>query len=78
MTLLIDEPASVLRQLEEISEAWAGDKPLPQMRFTLGTLTEACDPAVRLAVAQDPRGRSSGFFPGCRFMRRVEPSSGGL
>ncbi|NKG20516.1 bifunctional lysylphosphatidylglycerol flippase/synthetase MprF [Paeniglutamicibacter terrestris] len=62
MTLLIDEPASVLRQLEEISEAWAGDKPLPQMRFTLGTLAEARDPAVRLAVAQDPTGQILGFL----------------
>jgi lysylphosphatidylglycerol synthetase-like protein (DUF2156 family) len=41
----------VQQQLRAISEAWVGDKDLPEMRFTLGTLDEAEDPAVRLAKA---------------------------
>ncbi len=44
ITRLADEPASVRSQLEEISKAWVGDKSLPQIRFTLGTLEEAADP----------------------------------
>lgn len=62
LTALIDEPASVRSQLEEISHAWTGDKSLPEMRFTLGTLAEALDPAVRVALAEDARGRVQGFL----------------
>jgi lysylphosphatidylglycerol synthetase-like protein (DUF2156 family) len=62
LTALIDEPASVRSQLEEISHAWTGDKTLPQMRFTLGTLAEALDPAVRVALAKDAEGRIHGFL----------------
>lgn len=62
LTALIDEPASVHSQLEEISHAWTGDKSLPEMRFTLGTLAEALDPAVRVALAEDARGRVQGFL----------------
>ncbi|MFL4476333.1 bifunctional lysylphosphatidylglycerol flippase/synthetase MprF, partial [Paeniglutamicibacter sp. MACA_103] len=62
LTLLIDEPAEVRRQLEEISSAWVGDKSLPQLRFTLGTLAEAADPAVRVALAEDAAGEVQGFL----------------
>ncbi|WP_411733084.1 bifunctional lysylphosphatidylglycerol flippase/synthetase MprF [Paeniglutamicibacter sp.] len=62
LTLLIDEPAAVRRQLEEISSTWVGDKSLPQLRFTLGTLTEAEDPAVRVALAVDAHGQVQGFL----------------
>ena len=62
LTALIDEPAPVHRELEEISNAWAGDKSLPPMRFTLGTLAEAADPAVRVALAQDAHGHVQGFL----------------
>lgn len=60
-TVLIDEPAGVRAQLEEISRAWIGDKSLPQLRFTLGTLAEAADPAVRFALAEDADGEVQGF-----------------
>lgn len=62
MTLLADEPAEISRQLEEISKAWVGDKSLPQIRFTLGTLEEAADPQVKLALALDANGQVQGFL----------------
>jgi len=39
-----------------------GDKGLPEMGFTLGTLTEARDPEVRLALALSPKGDVDGFL----------------
>jgi len=62
LTRLQDEPWGVRAQLNAISEAWVGDKDLPEMRFTLGTLAEAEDPEVRLALAIDPRGNVDGFL----------------
>lgn len=62
LTHLQDEPWGVRAQLNAISEAWVGDKDLPEMRFTLGTLAEAEDPEVRLALAIDPRGNVDGFL----------------
>ena len=62
MTRLIDEPWGVVQQLRAISEMWVGDKGLPEMRFTLGTLVEAKDPEVRLALAISPQGDVDGFL----------------
>lgn len=62
MSMLADEPAESLRQLEEISKAWVGDKSLPQIRFTLGTLEEAADPQVKLALAENAAGDIQGFL----------------
>ncbi|WP_091226873.1 bifunctional lysylphosphatidylglycerol flippase/synthetase MprF [Microbacterium sp. 3J1] len=62
MTRLADEPWGVRQQLRAISEAWVGDKDLPEMRFTLGTLDEAEDPEVRLALALAPNGDVDGFL----------------
>ncbi|GAA1497810.1 bifunctional lysylphosphatidylglycerol flippase/synthetase MprF [Paeniglutamicibacter kerguelensis] len=62
VTRLADEPASVRSQLEEISKAWVGDKSLPQIRFTLGTLEEAADPMVKLALAENAQGEVQGFL----------------
>lgn len=50
------------QQLRAISESWVGDKGLPEMRFTLGTLQEAEDPEVRVALAFSPRGDVEGFL----------------
>ncbi|MGL3805985.1 bifunctional lysylphosphatidylglycerol flippase/synthetase MprF [Paeniglutamicibacter sp. R2-26] len=61
-TRLADEPASVRTQLEDISKEWVGDKSLPEIRFTLGTLQEAADPMVVLALAEDTRGEVQGFL----------------
>jgi lysylphosphatidylglycerol synthetase-like protein (DUF2156 family) len=62
MTRLADEPWGVRQQLRAISEGWVGDKGLPEMGFTLGTLAEAQDPEVRLALAVSPRGDVDGFL----------------
>ncbi|MBT2474474.1 DUF2156 domain-containing protein [Microbacterium sp. ISL-103] len=62
MTQLKAEPWGVQQQLRAISEAWVGDKDLPEMRFTLGTLDEAEDPEVRLALALAPNGDVDGFL----------------
>lgn len=62
MTHLKAEPWGVQQQLRAISEAWVGDKDLPEMRFTLGTLDEAVDPEVRLALALAPNGDVDGFL----------------
>lgn len=62
LTRLKSEPWSVQQQLRAISEAWVGDKDLPEMRFTLGTLEEAEAPEVRLALAIAPNGDIDGFL----------------
>lgn len=56
------EPWGVRQQLRGISEMWVGDKGLPEMGFTLGTLEEARDPEVRLALAVAPSGDVDGFL----------------
>lgn len=62
LTRLRDEPWGIRAQLKAISEQWVGDKDLPEMRFTLGTLIEAEDPEVRIALAIDPHGTVDGFL----------------
>ncbi|WP_087016332.1 bifunctional lysylphosphatidylglycerol flippase/synthetase MprF [Leucobacter sp. 7(1)] len=60
MVRLADEPWSVLAQVRAISEQWTGDKGLPEMRFTLGTVDEALDPEVWVGVAVDAEGSLHG------------------
>ena len=55
-----DEPWNVLAQVRAISEQWSGDKGLPEMRFTLGTVAEALDPEVRVGIAVDADGSLHG------------------
>lgn len=62
LTHLRDVSWGVRAQLRTISEGWVGDKGLPEMGFTLGTLAEADDPAVRVAVALAPNGDVDGFL----------------
>ena len=62
MTRLADEPWGIQQQLRAISDMWVGDKGLPEMGFTLGTLHEAADPEVRLALAISPHGDVDGFL----------------
>jgi lysylphosphatidylglycerol synthetase-like protein (DUF2156 family) len=59
---LRDESWGVRAQLRTISEGWVGDKGLPEMGFTLGTLAEADDPEVRVALALAPNGDVDGFL----------------
>jgi lysylphosphatidylglycerol synthetase-like protein (DUF2156 family) len=62
LSRLTDETWGVRQQLRAISESWVGDKGLPEMGFTLGTLDEAGDPEVRIAVAVSPAGDVDGFL----------------
>lgn len=62
MTQLKEETWGIQQQIRAISEMWVGDKGLPEMGFTLGSLDEATDPEVRLAVAISPRGDVDGFL----------------
>jgi len=62
LTRLADEPWGIRQQLRAISEMWVGDKGLPEMGFTLGTLDEAEDPEVRVALAISPAGDVDGFL----------------
>lgn len=62
LTTLGEVSWGVRQQLRAISESWVGDKGLPEMRFTLGTLKEAEDPEVRLALAISPDGDVDGLL----------------
>ncbi len=62
MTVLADEPFSIKAQVRAISEEWVGDKGLPEMGFTLGTVEEALDPEVRVALALDGDGSVHGVL----------------
>lgn len=54
-------PPAIMIQLRAISDTWTAEKGLPEMGFTLGTLTETPDPAVRTAIAIDAAGLIQGF-----------------
>lgn len=62
LSTFAEEPWGVRQQIRAISDSWVGDKGLPEMRFTLGTLHEAEDPEVRLAVAVSAAGDVEGFL----------------
>jgi lysylphosphatidylglycerol synthetase-like protein (DUF2156 family) len=62
MTRLRDEPRGIQQQVRAISESWVGEKDLPEMGFTLGSLHEASDPEVRLALAISSDGEVDGFL----------------
>lgn len=57
---LVDEPWSIRAQVRAISEQWTGDKGLPEMRFTLGTVDDAMDPEVVVGIAVDAEGSLHG------------------
>lgn len=53
----LSEQSDQLRtQVREISDQWVGEKELPEMGFTLGTVEDALDPDVRIALAIDSVG----------------------
>lgn len=62
LSRLADETWGVRQQLRAISDSWVGEKGLPEMGFTLGTLHEAADPEVRVALAVSPEGDVDGFL----------------
>ena len=59
-TTFCDCPAGQRDQIRAISQAWASDKPLPEMGFTLGGLAELDDSATRLLLAVDADGTVQG------------------
>lgn len=61
MCRLADEPFAVRAQVRAISEQWTGDKGLPEMRFTLGTVDEAMDPETWVGLAVDEGGDLHGI-----------------
>ncbi|MFF2272856.1 bifunctional lysylphosphatidylglycerol flippase/synthetase MprF [Agromyces sp. NPDC058136] len=61
MGALANESRRVRAQVDEISSQWVGEKELPEMRFTLGTVDEALDPEVRMAFAEHD-GQLEGFL----------------
>lgn len=60
--VLADESFSIKSQVRAISEEWVGDKGLPEMGFTLGSVDEAMDPEVRVALALDDTGSVHGVL----------------
>lgn len=62
MTKYQDLSWGVQQQLRAISDSWVGDKGLPEMGFTLGTLHEADDDQVLVALAISPEGDVDGFL----------------
>ena len=57
---VLDCPAGRRDQIRAISQAWASDKPLPEMGFTLGGLAELDDAETRLLLAVDAEGTVQG------------------
>ncbi|WP_243753954.1 bifunctional lysylphosphatidylglycerol flippase/synthetase MprF [Labedaea rhizosphaerae] len=60
LVTLADEPASVRRQVREISASWLAGKRTPELRFTLGGVDQAMDPRVRVGLAIDEHGTVHG------------------
>lgn len=58
---LATAPPAIADQIAAISAQWAGEKELPEMGFTLGTLAEARDPETRVAIAVDAERTIHGF-----------------
>jgi lysylphosphatidylglycerol synthetase-like protein (DUF2156 family) len=57
---LADFKPALQQQIAQLSQAWVGDKALPEMGFTLGTMDDALDPEMRTHVAVDATGRVHG------------------
>lgn len=74
MTRLADEPRNVVAQVRKISEQWTGDKALPEMKFTLGTVDEALDPEVMVGLAFNEAGEMQGVTS---WLPVYGPASGG-
>jgi len=60
MVTLADEPPAVVRQVREVSTGWLKSKHTPELGFTLGGVTEALDPRVRVGIAVDEQGTVHG------------------
>ena len=54
-------PLAITEQIIAISEEWVANKGIPEMGFTLGTLSEVDDPTVRCLIAMDAEGTVHGL-----------------
>ena len=60
MVSLTEQSWALVQQVEKLSQEWLGDKELPEMGFTLGGVTEALDPEVKVGLAVDTAGTVHG------------------
>ena len=60
MVTLADESPAIIRQVREVSAGWLRGKRTPELGFTLGGVTEAMDPRVRVGIAVDADGTVHG------------------
>jgi lysylphosphatidylglycerol synthetase-like protein (DUF2156 family) len=60
MVTLADESPAIVRQVREVSAGWLKSKHTPELGFTLGGVTEAMDPRVRVGIAVDEHGTVHG------------------
>ena len=60
MVTLADESPAVIRQVRAVSAGWLKSKHTPELGFTLGGVTEAMDPRVRVGIAVDEQGTVHG------------------
>ena len=77
MVTLADESWGLVRQVENLSQEWLGDKELPEMGFTLGGVTEALDRMSRWALPLALTARCTASRPGCRCTAATTKSSAG-
>lgn len=60
LVTLADEDPALIRQVREVSQSWLKGKRTPELGFTLGGVTEAMDPRVRVGIAVDGDGTVHG------------------
>jgi len=60
MVTLADESPAIIRQVRDVSAGWLKSKHTPELGFTLGGVTEAMDPRVRVGIAVDEHGTVHG------------------
>jgi lysylphosphatidylglycerol synthetase-like protein (DUF2156 family) len=60
MVTLADEAPAIVRQVRKVSAGWLKSKHTPELGFTLGGVTEAMDPRVRVGIAVDEHGAVHG------------------
>lgn len=60
MVTLADEGPAIIRQVRAVSAGWLKSKHTPELGFTLGGVTEAMDPRVRVGIAVDEHGTVHG------------------
>jgi lysylphosphatidylglycerol synthetase-like protein (DUF2156 family) len=60
MVRLQEESFRTVQQVRGICEEWVSGKAMPEMGFTLGSVDEALDPAVRVGLAEDEDGKVHG------------------